>query len=268
MPQSNRDRMIAAALTALLILGLMLWMAMSRFSIDMSLLTERTWPPVDSSEIVFGGEFVKMGDMADLTVADNAQPNSATSPEAAAHQGSDAVDAGEASPEPPAVVTSQRPSPAKVEKKEAPAKTGPTKEELAEQQRIKREKEQAQQSEKISTGMKNAFAKPSAAAGTSGSPSGNASEGAVSGSPGYSLKGRTAESWGRPSSAYSGKIIIAVKVNRQGVVTQASYQGGSGSAAAQSSVRNSCIAAARQSRFSVDEDAPAEQSGTITWTFR
>lgn len=268
MPQNRRDRTTAALATTLLVAALAVWMLLSHISINMSLLREQTWPPVDSAEILFGGEYVKLGNMATPTALKAKSPNSQTSPETATHDATDITDAGEPSPEAPALVTSEQPSPAKVERRDPPAKTGPTKEELAERERIKREKEQAQKSQKINSGMKNAFSKPTAATGTEGSPSGNATTGAVSGSPGYSLKGRTAESWGRPSSAYSGTIVIAVKVNRKGIVTSASYSGGTGSAAAQAAVRNSCIAAARNSRFSVDDDAPAEQSGTITWTFR
>lgn len=268
MPQSDRDRIISAVATAFFVVVMVAWMLMAHFSVDMKSLTEQVWPPVDSSEIVFGGEYVKLGDMSMPTPAKAQRPNSITSPDDAGHEGHDVADAGSPSPEAPATVTSDVESPAKIEKKETPAKTGPTKEELAERERVKREKEQAKKSEKINSGMKNAFSKPSNTSGTEGSPSGNSTVGAVSGSPGYSLKGRTAEAWGRPSSAYSGTIVISVKVNRKGQVTQASYSGGTGSAAAQTAVRNSCIAAARQSRFSVDEDAPAEQSGTITWTFR
>ena len=105
-------------------------------------------------------------------------------------------------------------------------------------------------------------------AGSAGSPNGNATVGAVSGSPGFNLKGRTLADWHRPASAPLGTITIRVSVNRQGKVTSASYLSGTGAAAASQSARQSCIAAARQSQFSVDEDAPASQTGTITYNFK
>ncbi|WP_301385285.1 hypothetical protein [uncultured Duncaniella sp.] len=59
-----------------------------------------------------------------------------------------------------------------------------------------------------------------------------------------------------------------MSVNRQGQVTAASYQTGTGAAAANAATRQSCVTAARASRFSVDNDAPAIQTGTITYRFQ
>lgn len=269
-PAQDRNRITAAIVTAAVALLLLVWMLTATLDISLDFSADRKWPPVDSSEIVFGGEFVKLGDFAQPTQQRHQNRSTETQTETEpSHDGTDLQNSGLTSAEEPETVTSERQSPAKVTKKDEPKKTGPTKEELAEQERIRQEREQAQKSEKINSGMKNTFNKPGKTTdGKDGSPQGNSQTGSTSGSPGYSLKGRTAEGWGRPSSTHGGTITITVKVNRQGHVVSASYAGGTGSAAAQPSVRQSCIQAARQSRFSVDENAPAEQTGTITWTFR
>lgn len=267
MKHPDKDKLIAAAATSAVLILLLLGLMFGRFAVDLT--QDQKWPPVDSSEIVFGGEFVKMGDLPTPAEDNDAEMLPQSSAEEATHDGTDMDNQGEAVPEDPNKVTLDQESPAKEEKKPELEKAGPTKEELAELERIKREKAQADQRKKISNSIKNRFNKSSAKAkGKSGSTNGNSDKGVVSGTPGYSLKGRTPEGWGYPSSTFDGTITIRVKVNRQGYVTEATYSSGTGVAAAQQSVRRSCIAAAKQSRFSVDLDAPVEQVGTITWTFK
>ena len=116
--------------------------------------------------------------------------------------------------------------------------------------------------------MKSGFSNSKKGKGEPGSPNGNSTTGALSGMPGHDLRGRTAEAWGKPASTLSGTVRIKVRVNRKGQVTGTpEYIGGTGPAAANAGVRRSCIAASRQSRFSVDLEAPAEQTGVITWKF-
>lgn len=271
MQQSDKDRIIAVIGTLLVLALLLLWIALSEFRINIDELDSRKWPPVDSSEIVFGGEYVKLGDMPQPVPQEQAEAQPQESAEEPAYEGTDMSDAGQKTDIPPVTTASERPSPMKVEKKpETPEKKGPTKEELAERERIKRQKEQEAQSKKISSGIKNSFKQNSKpAAGTPGSSDGNSDSGVLSGTPGFSLKGRTPESWGATRSTLAGSIVIRVSVNRQGhVVGSPIYVGGTGPAAASIQVRQSCLAAARSSRFSVDLDAPAEQVGTITWTFK
>ena len=153
---------------------------------------KRGWPPVDSSEVLFGGEFVMIGD----------------SPEQS--ENSD---------------------------ESAPVQFG-----------------------KSGSG--------SAGQGKAGSLNGNSNTGALSGTPGFNLKGRTMDSWQTPPRGPLGTITVRVSVNRQGQVTAASYQTGTGAAAANAATRQSCVTAARASRFSVDNDAPAIQTGTITYRFQ
>ena len=56
MQQSDKDRIIAVIGTLLVLALLLLWIALSEFRINIDELDSRKWPPVDSSEIVFGGE--------------------------------------------------------------------------------------------------------------------------------------------------------------------------------------------------------------------
>ncbi len=267
MNRPDKDKLTAAAATSIILVLLLLGLMFGRFAVDLS--QEREWPPVDSSEIVFGGEFVKMGDLPTPSETAEAEVLPQSPADEATHDGADMDNQGEAVMEDPSKIILEKESPAKEEAKPQLEKTGPTKEELAEQERIKREKEQAAQRKKINSNIKNRFNKSSSQAkGKPGSTTGNSDTGVISGTPGYSLKGRTPESWGYPNSTFDGTITIRVKVNRQGHVTEATYAGGTGAAAAQQNVRRSCIEAARKSRFSVDLDAPAEQIGTITWTFK
>lgn len=222
----------------------------------------REWPPADESEILFGGEYVMLGDIPDPSVTTSDEPAPQESTDDAASEATDMVDAGSVG-EPAPLITSQQESPAKVKEKARPEKTGPTKEELAAQEKARREKEAA---ERINNRVK--FGGSGSGNGKSGQPDGNASTGAVKGAPGHNLKGRSVESWGRPSSTLSGTIRIKVVVNKQGkVVGTPTYVGGDGPAAANMNVRNSCIAASRQSQFSVSLDGPATQTGVITWRF-
>lgn len=225
---------------------------------------ERKWPPEDTSELLLDGQYVKYGDIPkpdrnEVTPAPAAQQEAA--PEA-----DDMVDAGEPAPEPAPVISSTQESPMKVQEKPKPEKTGPTAEELAERERVKKQKEAAQQ---ISKRVNFGGTKPgsASASGTSGSPNGNASSGALSGTPGTNLKGRTLDSWSKPSGSETGTIVIAVRVNRQGQVVKASYSSGNGAVAGNLTARRNCEQAALKSKFSVNLDAPAEQLGTITYRF-
>lgn len=155
MQQSDKDRIIAVIGTLLVLALLLLWIALSEFRINIDELDSRKWPPVDSSEIVFGGEYVKLGDMPQPVPQEQAEAQPQESAEEPAYEGTDMSDAGQKTDIPPVTTASERPSPMKVEKKpETPEKKGPTKEELAERERIKRQKEQEAQSKKSAQALK------------------------------------------------------------------------------------------------------------------
>lgn len=224
-----------------------------------------SWPPKDlplpkESEILFGGEYVMLGNFQAPSVNNMDNAPSDVSKEVVNNDGDDAVNSGEPG-DGRQLVSADFESDMKV-KKEKPEKNGPTQEEKAEQERIKREKEAADRINKRvsfnSTGKKG---------GKEGSLNGNSDFGARNGAPGHSLKGRTLEDWGKPTSNVDGKVVIEVRVDPRGRVISARYKSGTGSAAGSIAVRRSCEQASLKSRFSVSTETTVVQVGTITWKF-
>lgn len=228
---------------------------------------DRTWPPVDSSEVLFGGEFVMTGDTPEL--ADNSDTPAAESPEQApapTPPAESTENTGTPAPTPAPVVTSERPSPAKAPKTKTEQPTGPTKAEREAAERAKREQEARENiASRVNFGKTGT---QGSGQGKSGQPDGNSDTGAASGKPGFNLNGRTIESWQTPPGAPLGTITVSVTVDRQGRVTNAVYASGTGAAAASTRARTACVSAARGSKFSVDLNAPAAQKGTITYHFK
>lgn len=231
-------------------------------------MTERTWPPVDSAELLFGGEYVMIGDTPYTTEsADNASTAEADpEPAPAAPPVESTENSGTPSPQPTPPLTSERPSPAKANPTPPATPTGPSKAEIEAAERARREQETRDAiASKVtfgkSGGKSNSQGKP-------GQPDGNSATGAASGTPGYNLNGRTIASWKTPPGAPLGTITVAVSVDREGNVTSAVYSSGTGAAAASETARAQCVAAARGSKFSVDYNAPKTQRGTITYHFR
>lgn len=252
---SRKNRMVALIGTIafhVIVIVIML-LATMRYSAS----EPRRWPPVDSSEILFGGEYVMLSnDYNDVST-----PSSEMS-EGKPEGGADLKSEGRVG-DADRLVASDEPSPMSVEKKNKPEERGPTKEEIAERERIKQEQE-------VTARIRNQvkFGSQVNAGGRSGSSEGNSETGVADGSPGHTLKGRTLESFGRPRSRLTGVVRIRVRVNPKGqVVGNPEYVGGEGPASANMSIRNSCISASRESRFSVSVDATSEQVGVITWRF-
>lgn len=247
----RRNKIIAAVVTCVvtLLVGAALYVLKIYYE------PEPEFPPKPESEILFGGEYVMLGNFAATPDASLAANTAADEP---LQESFDMTDAGaeDASSQ---VISSEIESPAVVEKREE--KKGPTKEEL---EQIEREKKRKELAAKINSRVKNMSTGKSA--GSAGDPNGAADASTLNGTASFSLKGRSAEYFGRASSGVDGKIIIEVRVNPKGVVTQATYKGGSGSAAASMAVRRSCEQASMQSRFNVAEVAN-DQIGTITWHF-
>ena len=238
--KSNKNTILAIIVTLLFHVLLVLILVTSHLTY--------TWPPKDAieleklpqEEIMFGGEFVQLGN----------------------------VEAPASQDKPKQVVTTKQESPMKVQKKEEPKKTEPkgtTKSEQTEADKTKAQQEA--QRKQIASRMKFGSTNGSGS-GQTGSPNGNSDSGARSGKPGIGgLGGYTLDHWSRPTSSVEGTIIISVKVNARGNVTSASYAGGSGSAAANIAARNSCIAAAKASTFSVPKNTTTDAVGTITYRF-
>lgn len=239
MENNRRHRAIAAAATllfhALLIAALVA--GVLRYSSEQD---RPEWPPADSSEILFGGEYVMVGDQG------------ASEAEAAAE-----TETAEAVEEPAndikVLKVSKAPKDLKVPKD--------LKDPKAEAEAEKAEK--AEKAEAIKDRV--SFGKGK---GKAGQPDGNSADGAVSGIAASGLGNRKAVNLPPPEKGPMGKIVVKITVDRNGNVISAAYLSGVAPANASASARRSCVEAARRSRFSADPDAPASQTGTITYTYK
>jgi outer membrane biosynthesis protein TonB len=103
--------------------------------------------------------------------------------------------------------------------------------------------------------------------GTPGSPNYDGSGGKGNGIS-FDLGGRGSRSLPKPTynSPEQGKIVVSIKVDRQGKVTYASA-GAKGTTISEINLRQQAESAARKTLFAADADAPEEQRGTITYVF-
>lgn len=249
MKSDRKSRYIAALITLLFHAAVVVILLKIYLTYPPTAEEPRTWPPVDSAEMLFGGEYVMVGDDPALAAADDEPAPAADEPATAPET---------APPAAPPLVTSEKESPAKAEPSKAER-------EAAEKKRLEDEKRKAIQDRMKNTNFGSA---DGTGAGHAGQSDGNSTDGATSGTPGFNLKGRSLAYYEQPPRGPLGSITIRVSVNRKGAVTSAEYQSGTGSAAANPATRRHCINAALRSKFSVDEDAAASQIGTITYNFR
>jgi outer membrane biosynthesis protein TonB len=103
----------------------------------------------------------------------------------------------------------------------------------------------------------------------SGSGTGSGTGGGTGSGISYDLGTRQARSLQKPfyNSPEQGKIVVSIKVNKQGKVTYASA-GAKGTTISEIGLRQQAENAARKTVFAADENAPDEQRGTITYNFR
>lgn len=257
---NKKPRIIAALLTLLtLLIAILLLNSMSLHysSADADM---RQWPPADSSEILFADEFVAAGNIEQTETADEASPVAESAP---AHEAFQNENAGITQPKQQELLSSEQPSHISI-KKSTPEPQGPTKAEIEAQEREKRQKETAKAiSQRVNFG--------GSAAGGSGNSTPESAEGpgaSTTGLANASVGGRTLEHWSKPSARNTGSITVRVRVDRQGKVIRADYVSGSGTVASNIAARQSCENAALKSQFSVNYDAPATQTGTITYHFK
>lgn len=237
MENNRRHRAIAAAATllfhALLIAALVA--GVLRYSSEQD---QPEWPPADSSEILFGGEFVMIGDQG----ASEAEAAAETETAEAVEEPANDIKVLKV---PKDLKDLKVPKAEKAEKAEA------------------EKAEKAEKAEAIKDRV--SFGKGK---GKAGQPDGNSADGAVSGIAASGLGNRKAVSLPPPAKGPMGKIVVKITVDRNGNVTSAAYLSGVAPANASASARRSCVEAARRSRFSADPDAPASQTGTITYTYK
>lgn len=229
-----------------------------------------SWPPKDllvqqQSEILFAGEFVTIGNTSELLDKNMQQPETSeiqeSNPEVKGEDSSNSEILGEGEQ----IVSAEDSESAMEVEKNNPTNEGPTQQEIEQEQlRIKQEQQAAEEINK-----RVSFNNSGSDGGTQGSEKGNSDDktSSRSGAPGHSLVGRSLESWGTPSSNVDGTIVVEVRVSPRGTVTDARYMSGTGSAAANLSVRNSCVEESKKSKFSVSKNSTTEQVGTITWRF-
>lgn len=258
----NRSRLVALAVTAILCVLVCVMLAM--LSLDYTSITVSEKSCRDSSEILFGGEYVMTGDIPLPELNENISSLSEKVPVPAVEGITDAGVTDKATPS--SLVASRHESEIKTVSNTDNSES--LNKEREEQARKRREEETAANiSKRVSFGVSSGSGEVFAS-GKSGSPDGNAPVGDLSGMPGTSLNGRTLASWSKPSATATGTIVVSVRVSRDGRVLRASYISGDGAVASSVSARRSCEQAARQSRFSVDMNAAAEQTGTITYRFK
>lgn len=243
MENNRRHRAIAAAATllfhALLIAALVA--GVLRYSSEQD---QPEWPPADSSEILFGGEFVMVGDQG-------ASEAEAAAETAEVSDVSDVTDVTDVAAPSGDIKVPKAPKDLKVPK------------DLKDPKAEAEKAEKAEKAEAIKDRV--SFGKGK---GKAGQPDGNSADGAVSGIAASGLGNRKAVSLPSPAKGPMGKIVVKITVDRNGNVTSAAYLSGVAPANASASARRSCVEAARRSRFSADPDAPASQTGTITYTYK
>lgn len=103
-----------------------------------------------------------------------------------------------------------------------------------------------------------------------GQPDGNTKEGKTEGSANAHVKGRNVVgSLPRPSynSQTAGTVVVQVKVDQYGNVTEA-IAGAEGTTVTDKTLWNAARSAAMKAHFNMDANAPAVQSGTITYIFK
>lgn len=251
----NKIKQRGAALAATVIFHLLIILALVAGVLRYDSTTDQPeWPPADSSEILFGGEYVAIGDINAIADDTPAPPalTEATAPV-------EAATAPQPAPQP--VVTTNHESPAKASSTPASRPDDKSRRDAAAAEQAKKRQQEAETSSRINDRV-------SFGQGKKGQPDGSAGGTAISGVSAAGLGNRKAVDLARPARGPLGRIVITIKVDRSGHVTSASFLTGDGAAAASHNARNSCIAAARRSRFSEAPDAPPSQTGTLTYNFK
>ena len=242
--------------------------------------------------ILFGGEFVMLGNTMD-NVQNDLMDQKSAEPSASPEQGDDPdidaddmEDAGEVNHKTPPLVTQKTESPHKVKeqpKETEPKKSGPTRENDKKVEKPKAKDKQAEATETKSKNteqkttasnatnnrVKNAFGSGNGnGGGQQGTAGGNSNQGVLAGKPGISgLVGYTLDYWAKPvpNSKWSGRVTVRVTVNPRGQVIKANAVSATGDLASHPEVRRACEQAALKSSFSVPKNTMTEGIGTVTY---
>ncbi len=287
--KERRYQLIAALLTLLITVGTLalLWYAELSFK----------WPPEEGARtvaqqdsILYGGEFVQLGDLdflAEDEMAAPGSPDDLEQPSEPSTDGDAPEDNGNEAEQEKPKVTQEKPSPAKETKKEQPKEnktgTAPKKDEQKPEQKKKNDK--ATDNKKADNNNNNnknnqktdkgkpapdpaagKFGQQGSGGGRQGSKDGNSDTGAKTGvgSIGSGLAGYGPKSFPRPHGPESGTVIVRVRVKADGKVHSAEIAGGTIKNAAQ---RQECVNKALASQFSVPTNKTTEGVGTIVYKF-
>jgi len=271
----NRPRLIAICVTVAAALLLTVLLHMGTLSVG---ALNREWPPRHDSEVALAEideQYFDVIENIPAPVHEEAAPapddlkeshKSTPAPES----GHDVVDRGSAG-DAPKTVTSKKPSPVKVKKKEQPKQTGPSKEEIERQQaeEARRRANAATASAFQRSEGKNNTSNRGKEEGNSGRPDG------ASASVNGTGTGTVGGGWALPRYAKvpattTGSIKMMVKVDRSGRVKSVSFQGGDAPAATDARLRRAVEAEVRSRRFTRPSaaDAPDEATAYITYRFK
>ena len=284
----NRNRLLSAIITLLLgggIVALLLFTSLHYH-----------YPPLDGEEetqllqdtIMFGGEFVELGDFEEMLNDEAAQPDDAAEQPSESDNNelagqNDLSDNGVFDEAPQQqVATPTQPSPMKVQeqpkklpaekKTEQPTPKPPQKQGDPKQQPAVKKPEQPKPATPAAPSeadkrMSKAFGKSNGnGEGKQGNPDGTKGAEKAVGKPGVGgLEGYTLEYFPTAKCPAPGTVVIRVTVSPTGAVTKATITGGS---VTDPTTRNRCLSLARQSRFRVPVGQSIERTGTLTYTIR
>ena len=212
-------------------------------------------PDVEEQELFFADIEYK-----EITANPTPQVDGTPAMSAAAEvSGTDLIDSGH-SEEAPELVSTSKPSETNVTKTETPkADPAPTKEEI-EAQKAAAIRERMGRTTGLQSQTKDA--------GVGSAESGQAAAGNNTGADGLGLDGRKRLNSPNPGIRnVTGKVRIRVKVNGAGIVTDATLISTTGFGQREQEVRDACLAASRQLKYTPDPEKPS-QTGIITWNIR
>lgn len=242
MKQHDKDQALSAAITFLIVLGVLLALFFGGISIDKSALAQASIPEISPDEELFlEPELIDLGEETSLT---NQEPAPAMKGEPVKAQEENA-EIVEPSPEP-------TPAPKPARNEIAQKKESKIKQEKA----AKQDKERKQASSKVA----NKFSSKN------GSTEGTDAGATGAGGPGIGISGnahgRTFISCPKPDVSLRHKTVVKVLVviDAQGNVKEASATG-----SADASIRRKCEQAARQAKWSPKKGASSTR-GSITFT--
>lgn len=267
----KRTKTIAIASTALIVALVVLWLVVGHISLPE---LPPKWPPQHGKVELADEQFFEVVDIpmpyesaeAPSPVKSDVDANNLSNPAPAS--GTDLTNNGPVA-DAPQPATSSRPSPVK-ENPAPPKPVGPTQEEIdaqkAEEARRRADKDMASVFGNAKGG--NNTANNGAKEGNSGSPTGTA-VGINGTSTGNVGGGWIMPKYAKVEATVTGSIVFRVRIDKNGNVTDITYQGGNPPAATNPQLREAVKREIQQKRFSrTTYPAPDEATATITYIFR